>query len=394
VLIGDYKNRHLGILFVAVCVLLALADCAGDESLGRSAFENDCDTVPKDKHVKDVERRSWWQGRVDSFTAGMDEKEVQEYVSRLRQGNPLLQDRRFFDAKGYAGTYALDETWQLYVSYGDATPRKALSWRVIGFPDLRGEVEPSLYPSLRAIHQAPHLEAGAAFNPVLLLRAAAALHPLGKDGALRALHAYYILAGGWLHPDSSHGKFGSSRIYDLSGDRIFAILRCLFVMNDGQVALPPPILGAADVPSTSAFPLFPIAMVKDVPFLVNSGYFLLGVGECPLDQIDFCREHCKLRAKPLSPSVNPLEAAALLTASREWNLTFSDRPSDLAHRTLVREEALRAVASSYVVFERDYLGVGFNAQLTLESEWQIHRDHAQGLGVSWDRNSLDFLRSR
>ena len=174
------------------------------------------------------------------------------------------------------------------------------------FDDLQSRIPPELFPALRLIQRSPSPQ-GADFDPLPLIKAVNGLLPLGKEEALRALRTYVS-----LNPPGD---------YDLDPKRTFLIARLLFVRNDGDPRMPVMGIGGTDLPDTHDspdWPLFPLALAKDVPFFLPWGYSLGGAGQAPTDHLDYCAANCVLRSQPLTPPVSPLAAAQSLFDSKEW----------------------------------------------------------------------------
>ena len=108
-------------------------------------------------------------------------------------------------------------------------------------------------------------------------------------------------------------------------------------------AEPPPRLelGRPDVDEATAtrhFPLFPLALQDDIPFLLVTGYQLGGETD-PAAYLDWCERHGRLR-EPLRPG-DPLAAAEALIGSGAW-ASLGLPPS---HAEMIREQARRLAAS-------------------------------------------------
>jgi hypothetical protein len=156
--------------------------------------------------------------------------------------------------------------------------------------------EEQLLGLLRTIAKSPPLAADR-FDPRRLILAVNTLQPLGKDKALAALSEYLRVSG-------------DTYLQENSPQRVFLILRALFDVPTDPGHMPPMRVGAPH-PSTpkdpKQIPRFPLAIVDDVPVMLVYGYSLGGAAAPPGDQVEYFREHCKLRDKPLVPPDKPLD---------------------------------------------------------------------------------------
>jgi hypothetical protein len=129
----------------------------------------------------------------------------------------------------------------------------------------------------------------AQYDPSHVIDAVNALQPLGKDKALDAVTSY----------------LGKADVTHDPQNGLFLVLRVLFDVPAQPGYQPPMLLGSSIPPPPSdrhALPLFPIALVDDVPLLVVTGYALGGVSEPVSAHVEQYRKHGQLRASPLHPS--------------------------------------------------------------------------------------------
>jgi hypothetical protein len=128
-------------------------------------------------------------------------------------------------------------------------------------------------PILQAINGAPSVD-GERFNPVMLVRAVNRLHALGKEKAIKEMREYLKIAGDWDRAERDPANIDTSDYQCL-----FLIIRLLFRPADPTQKRPDMWIGNF-VPSPPigdlAWPLFPLELQDDVPFLVTSGVNLLG----------------------------------------------------------------------------------------------------------------------
>ncbi len=167
-----------------------------------------------------------------------------------------------------------------------------------------------LYPYLELVHKSP-LNQGYEFDPLALIRAVNGLHALGKEQALAVLRRYFEFIELIADPKRSWE-------YDIKPKRIFLITRLLFVRNDSNPQMPKLLLGQPDVepsPTDKSWPLFPLAIERQIPFFIIQGYSIGGRGANPLPHLEYCQQKCRLRHQPLEPETSPIVAAESLLAS-------------------------------------------------------------------------------
>jgi hypothetical protein len=270
-----------------------------------------------DRH-NDLKARDAWK-EAAARAVGKTHEEITVDLEKRRR-TPLFDAESWGDQVADHRLYYLDDAWQLNVQFNGKT---ALTAVIYGIAD--EEIDEDLYGAVKAIHNSPRVYGGA-FNPLGLIRAVNTLHPLGKERAIDALRAYFQL---------------SRRRHDHLFDeqRIFLIVRVLF---DGE--MPRMNIGGPDADETG-WPLFPITVVDDVPFMVCNGYSLTGKAEPASSHIDYVEKSCSFRAKPLAPTSSPAVAAAkLLTAHPEIKAY---------HRRQIQEQSMRAVQPVGVEFSEE-----------------------------------------
>ncbi len=261
-------------------------------------------------YAKDLKARDAWKEKAKELL-GRTGLEINAALIKLR-GAPIFDPDYWGDKGGDHRIYWLDDAWQLTIDYKDEV---AVTATVSGIAD--ENVDEELYPALKTVHNAPKVE-GYSFNPLGLIRAVNTLHALGKEKALAVLRAYHKLCRG------NRDAFDEQRI--------FLIVRVLFEHESGT--MPRMNIGGPDV-SEEGWPLFPITLVDDVPFMVCNGYSLAGKAESPTVHIDYAETSCKLRATPLAPKSSPAVAAA--------NLLNAHAGIKPYHRDEIQRQAIRTV---------------------------------------------------
>jgi len=163
-------------------------------------------------------------------------------------------------------------------------------------------------------------------NGAALIRAVNALQQLGKERALATLEEYVDLT------DSSD--------YHSESEIVFWIIRVLFEPIRLNDRIPCPMIAVFLVDEKSAaaphWPLNPMAIVDDVPFMVGHQCGGSGIPEHPSSHIEWARRHGVVRDEPLRPT-NPVVAAQALQDSQPFQQL--DEVSRTQATRLVRSQA-------------------------------------------------------
>jgi len=113
---------------------------------------------------------------------------------------------------------------------------------------------------------------------------------------------------------------------DGNNNRVIILCRMLFESNESARR---PLIGAAVFPGGTTYshwPLEPIEIVRNIPFLVVRGYLLGGLPEPAIDYLEYCELHCEWRDDCYRiPSDSELEVALdeLLNSDR-WQIPLAD----------------------------------------------------------------------
>jgi len=349
-----------------------------------------CSSTPVDDEDA---RRTHWRGEVQGIFACRSRNDLEAFLDRIRK----LPPRRPRNAGGgsyelgsrgwvYDDLYPLDEIYDLYIVWNDKARESGIrSVEVVGFPDLRAKINPGHFNALMALHRSPPAENCWSFDPVLLLRAINALRELGSE-AQPALRSYVDLA--------RRLPFEERRKYSLDETRLFPVLQI-------HSTSPSPFrLGAGGVsnPGAATWPLFPLVLEGDLPFIVVMDYFRAGKGEDPSGRLG---PGFVLRAAPMSPGTNPVEAVEALTASSRWvallEASDSENPKPTAQRAkqlrqLIRSQALEALAPIYSPPPDEPLQDC--CKDPDEIRWTRVVQEVRALGIRWDPGRQDFIRTR
>lgn len=185
--------------------------------------------------------------------------------------------------------------------------------------------------------------------PAALIKAVNALQALGKQPALDALRRYIEIAPeGLFH--SGRPAFDPANIDQGDYNVAFWIIRLLFEPAQSGTRIRQPLLGAA-VPSPGKgderlWPLFPMELVDDVPFMIAHGWNLGGVPEHPSSHIEWAERYGVVRDMPLRPADDPLAVAdRLLSLPKSQRLKLRDDP--------IRTQAWQLVADLFPTITPD-----------------------------------------
>ncbi len=263
--------------------------------------------------------------------------------------------------------------------------------QTVQFSDLKSEMAEGLFEPLKLIHLSPRV-AGYEFDPVPLVRVVNGLHALGNEKALHALREYRKLAGesnGSQDIEIIRRSYHRAWIYDIDDRRLFLIARLLFKRTDGVDQMPLLKLGATSPPGgpDKDWPLFPLVVGDDVPFLMINGYNLAGAAEPSTRHIDYCERNCDLRKSPLLPADSPMRAAERVFASTQWKSLFSgDEDLNGRHaKSLLRAQAIRSVEDLLAPTSNDYMSLEPNCAPATENDrtWQRFLTRFEQLNIKW-----------
>ena len=207
-------------------------------------------------------------------------------------------------------------------------------------------------------------------NGVELIRAVNALRPLGKQRALGALEDYVQLI--------RSGDYFSEQ------DIVFWIIRLLFEPIRLDDRIPSPGIAVSFVVGQSAdeinWPLNPMAVSGDVPFMAGHQIGMSGPPEWPSSQIRWARLHGVIRDDPLVPTANPLAAAETILASRGFKAL--GRYSRITATETIRTQALAMVKGML-----QPLGV---REFARDDRWRERVKEAAERGIHWDAKREQF----
>ena len=144
-----------------------------------------------------------------------------------------------------------------------------------------------------AMDQAQEYIDGNAYDPMVTVRIANALFPLGMEGALDAMSV------------TLRARERGSR----ERQGLFLALRALFDVPNPPGYMPPMGIGGTspEPRDPRQAPRFPLMLVDDVPLLVVGGYTLGGKPEPVSAHVAYFRKHGVFRSAPLKPAPRPLD---------------------------------------------------------------------------------------
>ena len=299
--------------------------------------------------------------------------------------------------------YQLDCDTYLHLSFANIKDKlgnirdndKVTAFSIVRIEGVKAEVPQSTFDSIRLIHHSPSPEPQS-FDPVALINVVNHLRSLGAAEATRRLKIYHGLA-------ATTDPYFRWR-YDLDEQRLFLIIRLLFVRRDGDARMPRMHIGstAPSVPEDNTdWPLFPLAVRGDIPFFITSGYILGGQPESPLRHLEYCGAYCTIRDKPLTPTQSPIEVIDELYGTKEWQALFGNRrsqseiyPADCRHKYLLRCQAMRCfpVEMALPVDLPSRFNPFGSGAAAAERAWAEYKKELQLLRVRWDEATQSFVQ--
>jgi len=139
-------------------------------------------------------------------------------------------------------------------------------------------------------------------------------------------------------PERAVAELRDAVAVGVPADGPLLVARAAFVPVEPGASLPRLELGRPDVDEETAsrhFPLFPLALQDDIPFLLVTGYQLGGEPD-PGAYLDWCGREGRLR-EPLQPGDDPPGAAEALIGSEAWAALGVPE----SHAEMIREQARR-----------------------------------------------------
>lgn len=325
----------------------------------------------------------------DVMTVGMTANRVETAVHATRSLAQWQDSRAFVDDGGFiryplgSGAYLVVRFDSLY-DPGNILPEDRIdSFRFIHFDDLRGEVREDLLPLVRRIHLASFN--GFNLQPVELIQTVNELYSAGKELAIDALTDYYNLA---------RNDTDRAWQYNLDKHRIFLLARLLFVPKDnrGQMAVAHLDTNADDLKWTgNNSGSLPLIVIDDIPLSLLSGYRTAGQSQSPSAFLKYCRSSCRLRSRPLTPTISPIKTIEHLVQSKHLKRLVGN--SFLLTKSLLRVQATRCVDGVVRGLPADYqkqLNCNLVSSLEADSVWRTIRNLDKKAKITWNVDRQEF----
>jgi hypothetical protein len=210
-------------------------------------------------------------------------------------------------------------------------------------------------------------------NGLDLIHAVNALQALGKDRALAVLEQYLTLT-------QEPRQWSDQEI-------VFWIVRLLFEPVRLGDRIPRPGIAVfvddREVPEAMKWPLNPMAVEGDVPFMVGHRIGMAGMPEHPSSHIHWARLHGVLRDQPLIPTENPLSAAEAILKSRRFKAL--EEHSRREGTQAIRSQALAMVEGLVEpVGERNRIDIN-------DAQWKSRLEAAAEADLQWDAQREEFV---
>jgi hypothetical protein len=274
-------------------------------------------------------------------------------------------------------------TFQMAVCLG-LTSDKTITWKndapilpqTLGRIDAKGPKP--LSPTILMINGVPLFCEGRtskSWNPVMLIRAVNHLHSLGKEKAIAELWQFMKIAL------RSRGERDPADIDTSDCQCVFLIVRLLFDLKDSGQRFPKDYLGepSPEKEDESLWPAYPLAISKDVPFLViersSPGF---GPPPNPSEDLVAAERGVKLRMRPLRPADNPISAIdKLLALPQTKRLCDSEE-----FRAMLRRQAWQSIAHLFPAVAGDDFS---------EAAWEERKKIAAKMVIRWDVKKQNYV---
>ena len=283
-----------------------------------------------------------------------------------------------------------------------------------------GMTEAEMRAAIVTIDQSPGDSDG---SPAMIVRAANRLLPLGKDKILAAAWEYHRVHPENDRPDKTRQWMPVAEAdswltqvtedaHSPDVDEVRFLLRVLFEPPNPKhpewltrwYNLFWPYFKMGRPADPSLCPRWPVGMGDDVPFveLFSGGGSGLPAG--PADDIIYYQAHGVLRAHPLRPPDNPLDAMNAIVASGQWlparlyelaELGFNGEiysEAQSGSRLDLHQPILMMLAPLYPEIRRPYPSIDGDTQLIDLSKWDAVIADLKQHPVRWDVASQTYVR--
>lgn len=209
-------------------------------------------------------------------------------------------------------------------------------------------------------------------NGVALIRAVNALQPLGKERVLKVLEEYVDLT--------------RREGYSFDDEIVFWIIRVLFEPIQPGDRIPSPAIAVflddRKLPDAMKWPLNPMAVQGDVPFMLGRQIGMEGQPEQPSSHIRWAKLHGVIRDQPLAPTADPLAAAEAILQSRRFKSL--DKHS--------RDEATEAIRSQALAMANGLVQPKDGHKRLDDEQWNSRLKKAAEDRIIWDAKSEQFVK--
>jgi hypothetical protein len=208
-------------------------------------------------------------------------------------------------------------------------------------------------------------------DPLSLIQTVNRLQPLGKGKALAAISEFLRVG------DEFQGDIPPP---------LFLVLRLLFDVPEETGFMPPMYVGAPipeEPKDPKLLPLFPLALVDDVPLYLVYGYEGEGLPQPVEEHVDYFSKNGKLREHPLQPANDPLAVLAKLEQSPQWSIYRGQRFTANEAKEYLANQLLRLIGSVYRPGPTED-GKWFEGEHFDQARWNGMVKDFAALHVKWD----------
>jgi hypothetical protein len=312
---------------------------------------------------KDQDNTAWNDCIIEKegkFTAFFGASEIRRSVGR---------------AEDFQVGLTLGSKFRQTVSWKDKTPTLPQSVTVLSITGPK-----ALTPNMQILNASPSISSMDEFNPVPLVKAVNHLQELGKEKAIAELRAFMEMARfGFMT------KRDPANIDTSDNQSLLLVAQLLFEPAVAKQPRPEIRIGLTVTPDKQDqgfWPVFPLGLQDDFPFLMGSWIILAGMPTQPEWLVDWAEKNAKLRAKPLRPPDDPLGAAdaymALPHVKKLLSPGFGAGP---------RGQAWQAIAVIVKQHEKVPATINFNS----DAEWTELKKSAAKLKIRWSEREQKYV---
>ena len=249
---------------------------------------------------------------------------------------------------------------------------------------------PAISKTMQIINGAPsyHQED---FNPAKLVRAVNHLVPLGKEKAVSELREFMKIAcrDQWI------ARRIEENIDTSDSTCVFLIVRLLFECDPESEKWPHiatvPFLPTPEKEDEAFWPMYPVHMEGDLPFLLVRWGALGGAPDEPERHVDWAEKHGRIRTTLLKPSVNPIAAAREISGRPQTQRLYG-HPKSVHWKV---EDVFYSQAWNILKdVDRKRVAGGMKSVLPVEVEdeldWEGRVKGTINLDLDWDENEQEY----